>query len=400
MTGQRIRQARLAAGLTLEEVAELLASRGRKITKAGLSKYEHDKSTPSPAFLMGLAQVLGVKASYFVREPSVKIEWFSFRMHASLTKSRQEQIKATAGRVAEDWVWLSSLFHPQWKPRFPGPKPVSSPEEAEEAAGALRKAWQLGDAPIESVTQCLEDHGAIVVDVTAKGVAFDGLCGRANRAFPVIVVSTSVPDDRRRYDLSHELGHLLMACDNLASREQEKLAHRFSAAFLVPARVARTELGNQRRSLRWDELGLLKRKYGLSMQAWARRAADLGIIGQSYYRALCMQFNARGWKQREPVDFACQEEPLRLRQMTLRALAEGMITADRAEEICPGGTAGLTAAAEPRRPAPGSARELLSLPRQARTQILSAAAADAEKVYRENRELTEFEAFGEKDLYG
>ena len=136
------------------------------------------------------------------------------------------------------------------------------------------------------------------------------------------------------------------------------------------------------------------------MQAWARRAADLEIISQSYYRTLCMQFNVRGWKRREPVAFACHEEPLKLKQMTLRTLAEGIITADRAEEICPGCTGGLAAAPDPRHRAPRSARELLSLPRRERERILEVAAADAEQVYRTNRELAEFEAFGEKDLYG
>jgi len=400
MTGQRIRQARLAAGLTLDEVAEMLAARGRKITKAGLSKYENAKSTPSPAFLMRLAQVLGVKASYFVREPSVKVEWLSFRMHASLTKGRQEQIKATAGQTAEDWEWLFSTLYPRRKPRFPAPQDVSSFEDAEEAAGDLRKAWKLGDAPVESVTQCIEDHGGIVVGLYEEGVEFDGLCGRANNRFPLIVVNTAVPDDRRRYDLSHELGHLLMECTGLDGRQQEKLAHRFAAAFLVTKDVARGELGTQRRSLRWDELALLKRKYGLSMQAWARRAVDLGIISQNYYRTLCMQFNARDWRRREPVDFVCQEEPLRLKQMILRALAEGIITAERAEEISPGSTGDLAAVAEPRRPASRSARELLSLPRRERERVLKVAAADAEQAYRTKRELTEFEAFGEKDLYG
>jgi Zn-dependent peptidase ImmA (M78 family) len=267
-------------------------------------------------------------------------------------------------------------------------------------AEALRKTWQLGDAPLESVTQCIEDHGGIVVGLYEEGVKFDGLCGRADHSFPVIVANTAVPDDRRRYDLSHELGHLMMECGDLDAREQEQLAHRFAASFIVPAGVARGELGAQRRSLQWDELALLKQKYGLSMQAWARRAADLSIISQSYYRTLCMQFNARGWKRKEPVAFACHEEPFKLKQMTLRAFAEGIITGDRAEEIFPGCTSGTTAAAESRRPAPRSARDLLSLPRRERERILKVAAAGAEQAYRTEPELTEFEAFGEKDLYG
>ena len=44
MIGDRIRQARLAAGMTQEEVVEHLARAGHQITKAALSKYEKEES--------------------------------------------------------------------------------------------------------------------------------------------------------------------------------------------------------------------------------------------------------------------------------------------------------------------------------------------------------------------
>ncbi len=46
-----------------------------------------------------------------------------------------------------------------------------------------------------------------------------------------------------------------------------------------------------------------------------------------------------------------------------------------------------------------SSTDLLRLPRGQRTQILAAAAAQAEKEYRTNPELTDFNAFGEDDLH-
>ena len=45
-----------------------------------------------------------------------------------------------------------------------------------------------------------------------------------------------------------------------------------------------------------------------------------------------------------------------------------------------------------------SPSELMRLPRSMRRAIIAKAAEIAEKEYRENRELTDFEAFGEKDL--
>ena len=47
-----------------------------------------------------------------------------------------------------------------------------------------------------------------------------------------------------------------------------------------------------------------------------------------------------------------------------------------------------------------TAAELRKLPAEKRDAILEAAAALAEEIYRNNPELTDFEAFGEDDLYG
>jgi hypothetical protein len=47
-----------------------------------------------------------------------------------------------------------------------------------------------------------------------------------------------------------------------------------------------------------------------------------------------------------------------------------------------------------------TAAQLRKLPSEKRDAILQAAAAVAEKIYRTNPALTDFEAFGEDDLYG
>ena len=56
MIGDRIRQARLAAGMTQDDVVTRLAEAGHPITKAALSKYEKKKSEPKQALLLLLAR--------------------------------------------------------------------------------------------------------------------------------------------------------------------------------------------------------------------------------------------------------------------------------------------------------------------------------------------------------
>ncbi len=398
MIGDQIRRARIAAGMTLDDVRLALSDVDLSVTKAGLSKYELNKSVPKASTLLTIAAVLGVPASYFLEEPEVSVTWLAFRKHATLTKRRQDRITAFASDVAEKQVQLLRALYPVATPRFPSPRHVCSADDAEAAALEARSTWELGKAPIESVTQVLEDHGAIIVGWPNDGGAFDGLSGWVNGTIPIVVVNTSAPDDRRRSNLAHEIGHMMMAQNGHAADFEERLAHRFAAAFLVPAEVARHELGARRRHLRMDELALLKQKYGVSMQAWARRAKDLNIIDDGHYAALCREFSQRGWRKQEPMAFEGNEEPIRLRQLILHALAEGVISDAQANRMCPG--VRWEPASRAGHPA-GTTRvsDLLRLPEDERSRILETAATVAESEYRTDPELTAFDAFGDADLF-
>jgi Zn-dependent peptidase ImmA (M78 family) len=395
MAGSRIKQARLANGLTLHDLAEKMTKAGQPITKAGLSKYELSKSTPKPSFLVVLGRVLGVRPSYFSEDKTAAVEWIAFRKLSKMPQKKQEHVKAYAAHVVENQIWLQETLFPDQLPDFPERRPVATEDDAENAATELRKTWQLAEAPIDSLTGTVEDHGGVVVPCRDISRDFDGLAGRTDNGFPVAVVSTGTSDDRRRFSLAHELAHLLMLCTGLNAKDEEHLANRFASALLVPASAARSELGNKRTRLGIPELGLLKRKYGLSMQGWARRACDLKIIQASQYRSLCIIFNQKDWTKFEPYDFVGKEKPSRLEQMTLRAFSEGVISADRAEQICPGCTT-KTAEVEKK---PLTAADLRRMPREQRAALLSAAAAIAQEHYETDRNLTDFEAYGEDDLY-
>ena len=401
MIGERLRQARLASGMTLEEVVTQLGALGQPLTKAGLSKYEMNKSQPQATTLLKLGQVFGVRSAYFTEEPGAEVEWVAFRKQSHLPQGRQEHIKAYATQVVEGQCWLQDVVYPDLRPDFPRQGRAQTPDDAEGCAEHLRRAWELGELPIESMSQTIEDHGGIVISWSEDEGKFDGLSGWANRSTPVMVFNRRVSTDRQRYNLAHELGHMMLDSSDLPEQEHEGLAHRFAAAFLVPRRVARKELGEKRRHVDLNEFGLLKRKYGLSMQAWARRARDVEIIDEGYYKKLCVDFSSRGWRKQEPVLFQGDEEPTKLKQMTLHALAEGVITRERASQLCPGGIEQPPRAAEAdtERGLYLSAVELMRLPQRERDRILAAAAVEAEAAYRTDRDLTDFEAFADDDFF-
>jgi transcriptional regulator with XRE-family HTH domain len=74
MISEHIRMARLAAGLTRDQVATALTNQGIPLKEQTLSEYETGKQTPNAMLMLKLAKILNVNASYFVAEPDIEIE--------------------------------------------------------------------------------------------------------------------------------------------------------------------------------------------------------------------------------------------------------------------------------------------------------------------------------------
>jgi len=396
----RLRQARLAAGLSMDDAVAQLNNVGLTVSKAALSNYELGKRAPNAQTVIRLAAVLGVKPGFLLSEQRCELTWAAFRCKSNLTKTQENGIKARATIAGEQFIYLREALFPNDVPEFPRRVKVSDPDQAEPHAEALRRTWGLGTAPIESVVESVEAHGAFSFAYHGLGdTAFDGLSGWINDSVPMTVFNAEVPTDRKRFDVSHELGHLLLDTSHLGGKDEEKIAHRFAAAFLVPAKLARKELGARRRSISFAELAMLKRKYGLSMAAWMRRAVDLEIISPSVYKHMCIDFSRRGWRKQEPVDYAGDEEPLLLKQMTLRAMAEGAITPDEADEIIPGISDESELLEQKDSSLLRSAMKVLSLPKTQRDKVLATAAVVLGDAYEKDDRLTEFDAYGEDDIH-
>jgi Zn-dependent peptidase ImmA (M78 family)/DNA-binding XRE family transcriptional regulator len=331
MIGARLRQARLAAGLSLEELASKLE---RPVTRQALSKYETSKAQPPSATLVDLARALGVRVSRLLSEPEVSVRWVGFRKCAGLLKSREEMITALATQKLEDELHLRHLFHIGEQQDIPRAVSVRTLEDAERAAETVRSQWNLGSDPLTGMVETLEDHGVVVLS-WHEAAGFDGLCGWANDSAAVVIINAAASVDRTRFNAAHELGHLVMDCRE-SEIDEERLAHRFAGALLVPAAAARRELGHHRWTLSIPELGLLKQRWGLSMQAWIHRAWDLGIIEEAQYTAMNVEFRRRRWNRVEPYQCEFVEEPLMLRRLVWRALKERVLSPGDAQELYPG----------------------------------------------------------------
>ena len=326
--GDRLKIARRMAGLSLRDL-----SAEADVSAMAISKYENGQDVPGSAVLIRLSRALGVRVEYLLRPATVAITAGPlYRRRASLPVKEQEQIMAKTQEWIERRLDAESLFGAA--PHFTLPEQidrcVARLSDVERIAIDLRQAWDLGVDSIENLIEVLEERGIWVCQLAAHQ-DFDALTLWANDTIPVIVVKEGVPGDRQRFNLAHELSHLIM--DLADGVDENQAANRFAGAFLVPRPTALREIGNSRHVLAPMELHLLKHKYGISMQAWVHRAADLGVISPSAMRVMFQQFSRVGWRMTEPGDPIPAESSDRLGRLVLRAVAEDVISPARASEL-------------------------------------------------------------------
>lgn len=334
MLHDRLRRARILKGLSLQQVADLLGD----ISKQALSKYEKGKDAPSSTRLIRLAEVLGVQPEFFFRSDSVTLGEVDFRKHSSLAKREQDAIKEKVREHLERYLAVEQCFESEqlapsfanWNQRYA----VSTFAEAEDAANKLRRDWNLGANPIANLTEELEEHGVKVVHLRAHE-KFDGLCALVNSGQDAVIVTNSErPGERQRFNLAHELGHLVMNLPESThdTREEENLCHRFAGALLFPAEQVKETFGSHRQRVLLQEYRLAKQEWRISMLATLRRLYDLGIVSESFYKNTNRLWSMKGYRSGEPCPLE-PEHSYRMKQIAYRALAENLITPSRAAEV-------------------------------------------------------------------
>jgi Zn-dependent peptidase ImmA (M78 family)/DNA-binding XRE family transcriptional regulator len=318
--GERLKSLRVAFGLSLRDLGKKI-----NITAQTLSNYERGLTMPPSPIVIALANELKVKTEYFFRPISVKIKGLDFRKRNNFLVKEQNALMASIKDWLERYKYIETMFPEETKNFLPKIKNVSSFKQIEEAALELRSHWELGMAPIESIASLLEEKNIRVYFIEASD-DFDACTFWADDR-PCIVARKTLPGDRLRFNLAHELGHLVIKTPEKGDkRTREKPAMSFASTFIVPSEIVKRELGESRKKLSLKELHILKLKYGLSMSAWIYRAKELGIITGSYARSLFIYLRKFGKKEPWANEFPEEAEPIKMKRLVLRAYAESMIS--------------------------------------------------------------------------
>lgn len=182
----------------------------------------------------------------------------------------------------------------------------------ESAAIRVREIFKIPSGPIKDVVKALEDEGIIVYFYDTNESKFDGLTAYTDKGYPVIFVNSNLPNDRIRFTICHELGHLFLhiPCDVEPWRDVEIEANKFASEFLMPSKDCVADFFD----FSFPKLMSLKSYWGISKAAIIRRAKDLEVINQGTYIYMMKELGRRNERKHEP-GFVEVDEPNILKEI-------------------------------------------------------------------------------------
>jgi Zn-dependent peptidase ImmA (M78 family)/transcriptional regulator with XRE-family HTH domain len=330
--GARLKAARKMAGMSQQKLAD---ATDNLITKQAVSKYEKGKMMPASDILIAISKALGVKSGYFYRKFQIKLTGLEFRKKSRLSKSDENRVKYQTLDFLERYIEIESIMGQQTV--FVNPLKnitIENQDDVENAALRLRKAWELGNAPVSNLMELLEDKGVRILEVDLPDT-FDGLSAWADN-IPVLTINKNSDLVRKRLTIVHELAHLIIRFGECNDRDLQKLCHSFASAFLLPKEKMIEEIGSNRTKISFLELKKLKGIYGISLMALIVRAKNLGIINEYSYKNFFIRATKSGWrsgKTKEPGEYVGREYANRFRQLVSWAVAEDIITMSKGAEL-------------------------------------------------------------------
>lgn len=313
--GDQLRLARLAHGLSLEQLASAVGA-----TRQYVHQLETGSRWPAGELVDALADVLGVHPDFLssIQANGVRPEHCHFRKQQTTPASITSQVLARGTMLDR---FAQQLQQELRLPAVDFPDiPITGLEDAERAAGEARRHWGLGaDGPITSMVRVVENAGAIVTYFKGLSERVDALS--MDRPRPIIVRSDAKASlCRQRFDLAHECGHLVMHRGvETGDKATEDQAHRFASAFLLP-RAAFIREFPRGRSTNWAELFKMKLRWKVAVRAIVRRAFDLGMIDAAQYRTANIQLVKTGQAKAERYDDQLPLEEPELLGVALTAL--------------------------------------------------------------------------------
>ena len=290
--------ARESRGWTQKQLAEAIG-----INQATISKYELGSVPPTSGHVELIAKALSFSIEFFKQPDQIYALGSSLIFHRKRVKIPVRTQKKIQAEINLRNIQISRLLRSvEFDHKFHMIPPEAKGDNPEQVAREVRRLWGVPSGPIANLTRIVENAGGIVIHIDFGTHLIDGAHLWITGMPPVFLMNKSVPGERYRFSLAHEIGHAIMHHSS-ALDDVEHEADLFAGEFLMP----RSEIRSDLRSLSLESSARLKRVWKVAMQAIIMRAASMKSISESKKRRLFTAVGARGYRVNEPWPIPLEE---------------------------------------------------------------------------------------------
>ena len=295
--GDRVRAARLEAGLTQEQLSSALG-----LARTTLVAIERNQRAIRNDEIERLASVLNISVGRLIAEDTLFVEFRpQYRRYASQSdEAHGIEALSLLSRLASGAAELERVLGSEMRFDYPTPikfSPHRYRQQAEDAALMLRQRFGWGVGRVNDLFATLELDLGIRIFVRDLPGSISGLYGYDPSVGACILINARQERRRRNMTLAHEVGHFIVnrqeadVFDESASTisVEERFARFFAPCLLMPSPGIRSRvesLKSEERDLNIEELVFLAYQYDVTSEAMCRRLEDLRIVASGTWKML------------------------------------------------------------------------------------------------------------------
>ena len=167
------------------------------------------------------------------------------------------------------------------------------------AANLLRETWGLGSKPLPNLVQLCESRGIRVFGLPPLAESVDAY-SIWHGGTPYIFLARRKTPERARFDVAHELGHLVLHKHGELepTAQQEDEANKFASEFLVPRDSIAEHLP---KNPTISDILDAKKRFQVSAMALTYAVHKAGRMTDWIYRTTCNRLGQLGYRAAEPT---------------------------------------------------------------------------------------------------
>ena len=326
----KLKEARVARSLSLAQLSKLIG-----ISSQAISQFEKGETKPSPATLIKLIDILDFPINFFCSMDNEEAEEniIYFRSNKNISKKLKEACK-----VRIDWInktyWLIESYFELPKLDVPNLGELDAESidniQIDDITLKLRDHWGLDKSPVNNLVDMLQSKGFVITKLKIGTKKVDAFSTWRDGIPYIFLGDDKDASVRLRFDLAHELGHLLLHRDiDKEELEDDKdlydkieyQANYFASEFLLPLETFNKEVI----SSSIDSFILLKKRWNVSISAMIKRCQISNILTDNQIRYLNSQMIKYGYYRKEPLDEEIKKEKPYLFKQAFQILLDNNI---------------------------------------------------------------------------